>query len=643
MIWYVCFILTALILVYAVVLSLNKRLGIMRLLLIFLFLFLAAYIIYIPPFLEEYDIMSGLIGVIINTLQVISLDADYLMFYELVQDGIRDPIVCRLYMAVLGMIHFLLPLISAVTAVTVILRCFASLQVWIANCRKRTVYVFSEMNDRSLRLAEDLRSQNCDIIFAGCDEQDLGSRIRQYAGYILKEEKITELDIRSKKGKQIYYFCISEDEDEALNSALLFIERGVALAEEMQVCTHIFLFGEKADYSAMVDSVSKGRLDIRLINEDEIRAYDLMDIHPLYESAKDGRICVLLYGLGAGISALLKAILWCGQLPGLTLEIHVAGVEIDSELERLKLCCPCFFTGEYAVYFHSGASEYELLEILRESCKCPTYIVVSGENDNESIEKAMRLRRWYYLSDRTFTICPPIYVRIDDSEKARMVERLRTAESNPDRQVSYGITPFGSLDDLYTSKNLVDSDLDKLSRNVHLAYEEIFSSSEIEVGKALERYNIFEVNKRSNRANALHIRYKLYLLGLDYTMEKTAEEVCLADYLEEELLERLAVSEHRRWMAFLETEGWIPASMEDVEEYRNTGLSRGRHNCPILKMHPYICEYQELKERSLKLEGKDTTVYDKELILRIPDILGDKWQIAGQKYKIVKRIAKEEI
>ena len=89
-------------------------------------------------------------------------------------------------------------------------------------------------------------------------------------------------------------------------------------------------------------------------------------------------------------------------------------------------------------------------------------------------------------------------------------------------------------------------------------------------------------------------------------------------------------------MAFLETEGWIPSIKEDVYLYRESGISKGRHNCPILKMHPYICEYEKLKDLSLDLEGKDTTVYDEELILRIPDILGDKWNVAGKEYKIIK-------
>ena len=202
--------------------------------------------------------------------------------------------------------------------------------------------------------------------------------------------------------------------------------------------------------------------------------------------------------------------------------------------------------------------------------------------------------------------------------------------------MSYNLTPFGSLDEIYTYEILVDSDLEKLAKNVHLAYEEIFSDGDINVKEALKRYNVFEVNKRSNRANALHIRYKLNTLGLDYTNDPNANEVRPEDFYTEEVLENMSVSEHNRWMAFLETEGWLPAEKNEVIAYRESGISKGRHNCPALKMHPYICAYEELKDLSLELEGKDTTVYDKELIIRIPDILGDKWNSSKKKFKIIK-------
>ena len=45
----------------------------------------------------------------------------------------------------------------------------------------------------------------------------------------------------------------------------------------------------------------------------------------------------------------------------------------------------------------------------------------------------------------------------------------------------------------------------------------------------------------------------------------------------------------------------------------------------------------KLEELSLDLEGKDTRVYDYELIKKIPDILGDKWGYAKKKFKIIKK------
>ena len=145
------------------------------------------------------------------------------------------------------------------------------------------------------------------------------------------------------------------------------------------------------------------------------------------------------------------------------------------------------------------------------------------------------------------------------------------------------------------------------------------------------------MNKRSNRANALHIRYKLFLLGLDYTGSADAEEVDMAQYLTEEKLERMSRSEHDRWMAFLESEGWVGATVEQSKAYQLSGISKGRHNCPLLKMHPYICPYDELKERSDALGLPDSTVYDRELITRIPEILHDKWGITGKTYKIIEK------
>ena len=89
-------------------------------------------------------------------------------------------------------------------------------------------------------------------------------------------------------------------------------------------------------------------------------------------------------------------------------------------------------------------------------------------------------------------------------------------------------------------------------------------------------------------------------------------------------------------MAFLESEGWESATVEEVRAYQASGISRGRHNCPLLKLHPYICPFGDLQECSDQLGLPDSTVYDRELIARIPDILHDKWNVSGKRYYIVK-------
>ena len=109
-----------------------------------------------------------------------------------------------------------------------------------------------------------------------------------------------------------------------------------------------------------------------------------------------------------------------------------------------------------------------------------------------------------------------------------------------------------------------------------------------------------------------------------------------AAYLTAEALERLTVAEHDRWMAFLESEGWEGSAVEEAIAYQKSDISKGRHNCPLLKLHPYICPFDALQECSDRLGLPDSTVYDRELIARIPDILHDKWNVSGKKYKIIK-------
>ena len=635
MLWLACAIVAASLIVLGVKIYMTKGKGVSRVVYALILLVSATYVAYIPPFHYTYGLLPGVVANLVHVLRVITVDADVTEMYSAVTDGINNGTMAQAYIIMLGMLHVLLPAVSAFTAITVLLRCLSSMQMFIVNRHKRPVFIFSEINERSVHLAKSLERLKCDIVFANSTADSINSKITVQNFVVYKEEVITELPI-NVKNKDCYFFCISGDENESLGNLLQIIERFSSLDKLEQKHIHIYQFSKCQDFSLFVDSTNKGAMDVQCINEYDLLIYNLLDCYPLTRYGKAG-IHVLLYGLSEVHIAALKAVMWCGQISNFTIRISAVDINIKDRIENLQMKIPGVFTGKYDVHFYDCANEKEMVDTVKLECADTNYIIVAGNTDNTTLEQSVLLRRLFYKMDPKKSACPPIFCYIKDPAKFNLVRNLATAESNVKRKVSYDLTPFGSLDEIFTYEKLVNSPLEKLAKNVHLAYEEIFSDAGIDVEKALERYNIFEVNKRSNRASALHIRYKLNMLGLDYTGDQNVEAVQLDDYYTEDALRGMSVAEHNRWMAFLETEGWTKATMEDVLAYRNSGLSRGRHNCPILKMHPYICECEKLKGISLKLEGKDTTVYDRELIKKIPDILSDKWNIAGKKYKIIRK------
>jgi len=615
---------------------LNKAKSIARIALVLGCMFVATFIIYMPPFLTEYGVLPGLVGNLAHVLQVATVDAGVTEYFDAIISGMGNGPLTQCYILLIGIMHVTLPALSALTAVTVFFRCFSTMELFFANNRRRPLFVFSEANEKTLHLAKSLEHVNCDIVFANSTSDALNSEVKSQHGIVMKEEPISELGIKCKATKDIYFFCISEDEDVSLSNTLQLIKQYAAEEETKQEHIHIYQFSKHNDFSTYIDSADKGEIDVHCVNEYETLIYNLLDRYPLMQYGESG-IHVLLHGLSPVNVVALRAIAWCGQVSGFSLRISVVGVDIAKEIDDIKLKVPGLFTDRYDIRFYDCKSEKEIVDTISRECPDANYVIVSAESDNLTMEQGILLRRLFYKLDREFAACPPIFCNVREPAKFELLAQLTTAEANPKRKMNYDLIPFGSLEEVYTYQRLVDSPLEKLAKNVHLAYEEIFSDGPINVKEALKRYNIFEVNKRSNRANALHIRYKLNMLGLDYTEDPNVQPVCLEDSYTEEALDSMSYSEHSRWMAFLETEGWIPAEREEVLAYKDSGISKGRHNCPILKMHPYICEYEKLKDLSLELENKDTTVYDKELIIRIPDILGDKWKVSGTKFNIIKK------
>lgn len=638
MAWYICLAVTLVLVVLAAKAGLSRHYGPARVGLVLTELAAATFVIYIPIFFSLYAPATAVFSDVINVFQVVSLDADYGAFYDMINEGTGVFLIAQGYMILLGILHFLMPVISVLAVYSLLVLCYSSLQMFFIGLHRCPLYVFSAQNEHSLGLAKDIRKsvKRCDIVFTDCPDSERRKDDSVRQRFVFHPSSLQKIDFRNSDKKDIYYFCISDDEDSNLNTALYLIDKLSVQPKPVQRSSHVFVFSQGSDTDMMIDSTNKGSIDIKIVNRSEDAAYKLITNYPLYRYAKEKRLSVLLCGFGRVNQEILKAVVWCGILEGYQLEIAVAGLHMEEKIDAFYDCCPDLKDETFHIEFYNCTTRRMLEEQLKAHCSHSNYIVVDFGEDEVSIDVSVRLRRLFYGVGGTFDNRPPIFLYVADREKYGMIAALRTSETNQKKRVSYDLTPFGEASTLDTYRDLVASDLDLLSKNVHLEYENIFGGDGFDVARALEGYDLLEVNKRSNRANAMHIRYKLALLGLDYTEDEDAEEVDFGEYLTAERLELLTRAEHVRWMRFLQAEGWSAASVDEVNAYKRSGISAGKHNCQILKKHPYICDFDELQACSEALGLPDSTVYDRELIVRIPYILHDRWNVSGRKYKIIK-------
>jgi len=646
MFWIICLIVSVLLIACAAVVLFTKRYGKLRYVLPCVLLAGAAVVLYCPHFFNQYNTLSGVLSSLLNIMQIISLDADFFGMCTVVREQLNPAILEDAYIFTLALIHIALPLVAVLTAYSIIAYYMAQAKLLAVNLTNCDVFVFSAYTKKAALLARDINKKHgkkaC-FVFAGkLKTDDIDSSLSDDLNCIFYDEDAAKVNIKLKKKRKIYYFNMAENEDENLNNSLALIERYADSDLQSNVSIMAFLKSDEPDI--LFDASRKGNINIRIIDEDQTAVYELLNRKPLYTAAKDNLISLLIVGFDNVAEELLKAAVWCGQLENIALKVNVITNRAEQKKARLLFKYPEILSEEYNIAFHESAlNEVSLSGVLEQYCADATYIVVANGSDERNLGLAVYLRRFFLSSDPGFANMPFIAARIKSIEKYESIKRMATPEFNELKKMEYAIYPYGSDSDIYSYSELVDAPLEKLAMNVHLTYEDIFSDgNEIDVGNALARYNVFEVKKRSSRTNAMHIKYKLWLMGLDYVETgdiDVVDDVDFSKHLSDEYLHRLAIMEHDRWMAFLRTEGWAAASIDKTAKYQ--GISKGRHECPIIKLHPYICPFDDLEACSKALNLPDATIYDIELIKRIPGILHDKWNAAEKRYKIVKQ-AKEE-
>ena len=489
------------------------------------------------------------------------------------------------------------------------------------------IYFFSELNENSLELAKDIYKENKKqglFVFCGVNsisDSELKDELKIY-GFIYFRKAESEMILKPNNFRN--YFELSEDQDANLvhTKALIYAYQNKYKNADFSK-VKIYLFSEQKETSFVLSSIDRKGLPVIIVNRNSFIANDLFFNNPLYKALKEKQntISYLQIGCGEIGTELVKQVLYLGQL-GKTYKLKLTIIDTNAKsLESsLKLEMPEIFTSNYNISFIEADVKAESFKKALDSyCKDANYVSIVLGDDELNIHTALYLRSYYIRKNLKVGAYPLIAVRIKNAVKNEVVA-----------QIYKEFTIFGGENLIY-SKRLVNSELEKLAINIHQIYLEskkILDEKEI----LKDYYSKDEVYIKSNRANALHIRYKLFMLGYEICKLNNNDNSDIDFSISYEEAKKLAQIEHERWNAFMRTEGWCKLPLEYF-----TDKEKKINKIPEAKLHACICSWEELKDVD-SVFNENYELYDENFVRYIPRILGlgNNTNISNVKYMLIK-------
>ncbi|MGN1103983.1 MAG: hypothetical protein ACI4QI_03825 [Candidatus Coproplasma sp.] len=558
--------------------------------------FISAVVIFFPIYYHDYfsdnadflKFIKSLLLSIHNTMRLFILDGDF----EIIQTTVNSVTVSEGLAKAYSLYSAILFVVAPVLTAGIVLSFFknVSASVKYALSPKADIYVMSELNERSIALAEDILTNpeikgRRVVLFAGVFEReeeehlDLVEQAKRL-GAICFRKDVTEIGLkpRSKGIKRKIYF-VGDDEDINLKQALSMITafRPNPLLNTKD--THLYVMAGSVESEVLLDAADNGDMHVRRVRRARNFAIDTLKKYSIFDTqlTKEGKklISIVIVGLGHYGLELFKAFCWCGQMDGYILQIHIFDAE-DNLDKKIAASAPEIIKynhkaieGEpfYDIFFHENVdvTRPEFLEELS-SLKDISSVYVCLGDDEMNIATAMRMRMQFTRDGETFNrIQPAIYAVVYSSIKSETFTRNGGLKSiNGD---DYGITFIGSMKERYALSFIEQNELEAEGLKYHLAWAK--GEEEIERCKAL--YERYEYYRRSSISKALHVYYRKQLNLMD-----------IPD-LQDKMME------HNRWNAYTRAEGYV--------------YGEGKNY--VAKTHPDLIPYGELSERE---KAKDKIV-----------------------------------
>ncbi|MGN0649639.1 MAG: hypothetical protein ACI4KM_04315 [Oscillospiraceae bacterium] len=497
-------------------------------------MYAAMVLMFIPLFYCSYELGDNF-GIIrpfllsaLCSIKVFILESDYDMIVEAAA-WLNEP----LRILYTGYAAFMLIAAPFVTlgSVLALLQGFTN-SIRFRLCRRRPMYIMSDLNENSLALAEDItqrfKAQRPMIVFAETMAQDdehteLLSAAKAMGAIVLKKD-ISQLKLQNKKAP-VEIFLIGEDESDNVQKAADITNR--LCREKSNRNIKIFAFSAKECGAHIINSLKYTELLGYLDKPEEIRACcslppteakkgiqaiyaqsegfrlrrvdtvknlvmsEIIRMDPL-SIAKDKKLSVLIVGFGRVGKEFFRKISWYCSVCGYSLEFNIVdimgekgGNAIESVIGRafpalLEDISDKGYT--YSVRCFSGidSANNDLRELIEKGdnaqrLKRTNLAIVCTGDDDRNIETAVYLRE---IFDRVQRPDRPASTGLKpEDETVRIYAFVRDQDSYTDlcglincEGTPYNITMIGSTRSRYSHSNIYDSATEAEALNYHIGW-----------------------------------------------------------------------------------------------------------------------------------------------------------------------------
>lgn len=542
------------------------------------FLFLPVYSAGCDGFEENFD---AVLLSIHNSLRLFVLDGEF----DIVSDyaALQAHDICMSYKTLGAVLYVLSPLFTFSIVMSFFREAAAVRQTVFHYFQD--IYVFSELNEEALALAGSLKKAHKKSlivftdVFGGDDEEtyELQERAKELKPAFFKKD-IADLSwaMRSKS-HETFFFLLGKDDDENLT-------QGIRLLQEYKnnERMHLYLFSSSAESEIIFRAVEGCRMRVRRV--DPIRSLVYRNLYEngarLFECAKqtdDGPKVISAVIVGAGLygTEMLKALTWFCQMDGYRLSVDVFEKDAAAESKFTALCPELMKPDKngalqtddaiYQIVFHQGVdvASFEFAKQIKKLTDA-TYVFVALGSDAQNIKTAMNLRTLF----EQISAKPDIQTVVYNSEKAGALSAITDYRGNP-----YNIKFVGDYKTAYAEKTIIDSELDRAALMRHMKW-----------GKEADFWS-YEYNYRSSVATAIHMKMRIIcgIMGADK---------CEADLNLEEK-KTIEILEHRRWSAYMRSEGWNYSGSTDKKTRNDLG-----------KLHHDLVPFSELPKEERKKDSQ---------------------------------------